>query len=113
MTAGTARWLTVAMLVVFGAPSTGWAQQVWDYTALGDSLATGYLAQAGYVPRYQAVLETDNSVSVTLYNLGQNGWTSGGLFNALETNATFQTAVSQAIVVTWDIGMNDFRNARA
>lgn len=88
------------------------AQQGWQYTALGDSFATGYLAQSGYVPRYQGFLEADNAVNVVLYNLGQNGWHSGNLLSALQGNATFQSAVQQSNVVTWDIGTNDFRTAR-
>jgi lysophospholipase L1-like esterase len=88
------------------------AQSQWQYTALGDSLATGYLAQEGYVPRYDTYVQTDTGVSVLLVNLGQNGWTSGGLLNALRTNGTYQSGVSGATVLTWDIGTNDFKNAR-
>jgi lysophospholipase L1-like esterase len=89
------------------------AQEAWNYTALGDSLATGYLSQAGYVALYQQDLEADNGVSVTLYNLGQNGWSSTNLLNALQTDSVFQDAVSRSQVVTWDIGLNDFKNARS
>jgi lysophospholipase L1-like esterase len=89
------------------------AQTQWKYTALGDSLATGYLATEGYVPRYQSDLQTDTGVSVVLYNLGQNGWASGNLLNALQTDSIFQNAVTQSDVITWDIGLNDFKNARA
>src|SRR5262245_40318575 len=89
------------------------AQTQWKYTALGDSLATGYLATAGYAPRYQSDIQTDTGVSAVLYNLGQNGWASGNLLNALRTNSIFQNAVTQSDVITWDIGLNDFKNARA
>lgn len=89
------------------------AQTSWQYTALGDSLGTGFLAQQGYVPRFDGYLQADNAMSVVLVNLSQNGWTSGNLLNALRTNATFQTAVSNASVLTWDVGTNDFKNARA
>jgi len=88
------------------------AQSQWQYTAFGDSIATGYLAQEGYVPRYSAYVQADTGVPVLLVNLGQNGWSSGNLLNALQTNTTFQTAASGASVITWDIGLNDFRNAR-
>lgn len=65
------------------------AQAQWKYTALGDSLATGYLATQGYVPRYQSGIQTDTGVGVALNNLGQNGWASGNLLNALRTNSIF------------------------
>ncbi len=88
------------------------AQEQWRYTALGDSLATGYTTPAGYVPAYQNYIQTDAGVSVVLYNLGQNGATSGNLLNSLKTDAVFQSAVLQSEVITWNIGINDFSNAR-
>jgi lysophospholipase L1-like esterase len=84
----------------------------WKYTALGDSLATGILAFSGYVPRYQRHITADTGVSVSLTNLGQNGWTSADLLNALRTNRKFRSSVKAAQVVTWDIGGNDLRAAR-
>jgi len=107
-----ARLLVPACLLVFLAiAARGQAQ--WKYTALGDSLATGYLATQGYVPRYQSDIQTDTGISVMLYNLGQNGWSSANLLNALQTDSVFQNAVVQSDVVTWDIGLNDFKNARS
>ncbi len=94
------------------APAPPSASVTWKYTALGDSLATGFLAQRGYVPRYQTYMQTDTGATVTLNNLGQNGWTSTDLLNALRTNATFRNAVTSSQVVTWDIGGNDLRAAR-
>jgi lysophospholipase L1-like esterase len=104
--------LTVFFALFLFVPCS-FAQEQWRYTALGDSWATGYLAQQGYVSLYNGYLQTDNGVGVTLYNLAQNGWTSGNLLNALRTDPVFQNAVSQANVITWDIGSNDFKNARA
>ena len=63
------------------------AQEQWRYTALGDSLATGYTTSTGYVPTYQNYIQTDAGISVVLYNLGQNGATSGNLLNSLKTDA--------------------------
>ena len=105
--------ILLAPLLVFFLVSFAPAQEQWKYAALGDSVATGYLSQEGYVPKYQSFLQTDNGVSVTLYNLGQNGWTSASLLNALRTDFVFQNAVSQSQVVTWNIGLNDFKNARS
>ncbi len=64
------------------------------------------------MPRYEADLQSDNGVTVTLYNLAQNGWHSGNLLNALQTKATFQTAVAEANVITWNIGTGDLNSAR-
>lgn len=95
-----------------GKPGGGGSTAAWDYVALGDSLATGFGARKGYVPRYKDYVQTDTGASVKLNNLGQNGWTSTDLLNALKTNGTFQKAVSGAEVLTWDIGGNDLRAAR-
>jgi lysophospholipase L1-like esterase len=106
------RILVLACLLVCPAIAAR-AQGQWKYTALGDSLATGYLATQGYVPRYQSDIQTDTGVSVVLYNLGQNGWSTVNLLHALQTDSVFQNALMQSDVVTWDIGLNDFKNARA
>ena len=66
----------------------------WDYVALGDSLATGYGAFIkGYVPRYEAYIETDTGVAVTRTNLGHNKWTSSELLSALHSDPTFRHAI--------------------
>src|SRR5579859_4210669 len=83
----------------------------WSYVALGDSLAAGFDAVQGYVPRYQSDIESDTGVTVNLSNLGQPGWQSSDLLNALKTNQSFRSAVSNAQVVTWDIGGNDLKHA--
>ncbi len=105
----------VVFLALFTATlpsSAAAATPSWKYTALGDSLGTGFGAARGYVPRYQDYVATDARVRVSLTNLSQNGWTSGDLLYALRTNRTFRKAVSGAQVVTWDIGGNDLRAAR-
>lgn len=84
----------------------------WKYTALGDSLAFGLWAFKGYVPRYQGYIQADKPVQVTLTNLGVPGWTSGQLLAALSTSTLFRFEVATSRVVTWDIGGNDFLNAR-
>jgi lysophospholipase L1-like esterase len=89
---------------VNGAPAG-----TFNYTALGDSLAYGILdlSGGGYVPRYANYVQTDTGATVSLNNLGQNGWTSGQLLNALRTNAAFRNSIANSQVVTWDIGGND------
>ena len=74
-------------------PSSFALQTEWKYAALGDSLATGYLAQSGYVSRYRDHVQTDTAVPVTLYNLGQNGATSARLLTLLRTDTVVQSAV--------------------
>lgn len=103
--------LALALAAATGAPAA--SQDELHYTALGDSIATGYLVQDGYVDRYAAILTQTSGLSVTLYNLAQNGWSSGQLLNALRTNTTIQAAVGQADQITWNIGVNDWRNARS
>jgi lysophospholipase L1-like esterase len=84
----------------------------WDYTALGDSLAFGAIAQRGYVPRYADFLRTDANARVTVVNLGIPGWTSADLLNALRNDLALRDRVMNAEVVTFDIGGNDLLGAR-
>src|ERR687897_777428 len=64
--------LVVVLLVGASQGTTLAAPASWDYVALGDSLATGYGAFKGHVPRYEAHIETDTTVAVTRTNLGRN-----------------------------------------
>ena len=104
--------LVVVLLVGASQGTTLAAPTSWDYVALGDSLATGYGAFKGYVPRYEAHIETDTGVAVTRTNLGRNGWTSSQLLSALRSDPTFRRAIREAEIVTWNIGGNDLRAAR-
>jgi hypothetical protein len=47
------RLFLIPMFVFAAGAIQGSAQSGWEYTALGDSYATGYLATEGYVRRYQ------------------------------------------------------------
>jgi lysophospholipase L1-like esterase len=85
---------------------------------MGDSFATGETYDPNYtlvpyVSRYAGELATDNGVTVSLFNLGRHGLTSGQLLNNLMTNATFQTDLGISDVVTWDIGFNDIDGPHA
>jgi lysophospholipase L1-like esterase len=104
--------LVVVLLVGASQGTTLAAPASWDHVALGDSLATGFGAFKGYVPRYDAYIETDTGVAVTRTNLGQNGWTSSQLLSALRNDPTFRRATREAEIVTWNIGGNDLRAAR-
>ena len=90
------------------------AASVWNYTALGDSLAFGALALPlqGYTFVYRSDVQADTGNTVLLFNLGVPGWTSSDLFNALHSSPGFRSAVRVSPVVTWDIGGNDLNAAR-
>ena len=85
---------------------------VWDYVALGDSLAAGTGAShEGYVDRYAAYLEADTGAQVSVTNLGRNGQTSSDLLHALRDDPSWQRAVGEADVLTVNIGLNDLGRA--
>ncbi len=94
--------------------STGSARnaQPLGYTALGDSIATGTWASAGYVDRYADRLRAEVNPSVQLTNLAVNGWTTSDLLNALRTSETYRSAVQGSDVITVSIGGNDLLRAR-
>jgi lysophospholipase L1-like esterase len=83
----------------------------WPYLALGDSLATGVLAQQGYVDRYATYVNLDTGANIQTTNLGVPGWHSGDLLNAIQTDQHFHDEVVGAQVLTWDIGGDDLANA--
>lgn len=88
------------------------APVVWNYVALGDSLAAGTGASyEGYVDRYAAYLEDDTGVRVSVTNLGQNGLTSSELLFALRSDPSWRRAVGEADILTVNIGLNDLGRA--
>jgi lysophospholipase L1-like esterase len=101
----------LVLLSACGGRTGSTAPGNWRYTALGDSLAFGALAQQGYVPRYADYIRTDTGSTVDVTNLGVPGWHSSDLLNAVRTDPAFRTAISNSQVVTWDIGGNDLANA--
>ncbi len=87
---------------------------VWQYTALGDSLAYGLydFEAGGYVRRYQTNAQADNpGVAITLNNTGVPGWTSDDLLAALRNDNNLRTQLANSQVITLDIGGNDLLNA--
>jgi lysophospholipase L1-like esterase len=90
-----------------GEPTT------WNYTALGDSLAFGAIAERGYVNRFADYMEADTGNTVIIRNLSVPGWRSADLLLALQTDSAMRGAVTESNVVTWDIGGNDLSGARA
>ncbi|HLL16961.1 MAG TPA: GDSL-type esterase/lipase family protein [Pyrinomonadaceae bacterium] len=87
-------------------------QEVWQYTALGDSLAAGLNdSQGGYAARFRNYVQADTGKSVTLNNRGVSGWTSADLLRALRTDETLRAQIANSQIVTWNIGANDFQDA--
>jgi len=85
---------------------------VWNYVALGDSLAVGTGASyEGYVDRYAAYLETDTGAQVSVTNLGRNGQTSPELLHALRNDRSWRRTIEEADVLTVNIGLNDLGRA--
>lgn len=85
---------------------------VWNYVALGDSLAAGTGASyEGYVDRYAAYLEDDTGAQVSVTNLGRNGQTSPELLHSLRNDPSWRRAVGEADVLTVNIGLNDLGRA--
>jgi lysophospholipase L1-like esterase len=94
--------------------TTAGTAAVWNYVALGDSLAAGTGASyGGYVDRYAAYLEADTGTRVSVTNLGRNGLTSPELLLALREDASWRRAVGEADVLTVNIGLNDLGRAVA
>jgi lysophospholipase L1-like esterase len=88
------------------------APVVWNYVALGDSLAVGTGAShGGYVNRYAGYLEADTGVQVSVTNLGQNGLTSPELLFTLRSDSSWRQAIEAAEIVTINIGINDLGHA--
>jgi lysophospholipase L1-like esterase len=88
------------------------APVVWNYVALGDSLAVGTGASyEGYVDRYADYLEADTGIRVNVINLGQNGLASPELLFALRSDPSWRRAVGVADVLTVNIGLNDLGRA--
>ncbi|HLN62785.1 MAG TPA: GDSL-type esterase/lipase family protein [Symbiobacteriaceae bacterium] len=112
------RWFVrrafLVLLVLLLVPATALAAKpvTWTYTALGDSLGTGFGAFQGYVSRYRDYMAADTKATVNLTNKSVNGWTSTDLYNAIKTDSTMRSSVKSSQVVTWDIGGNDLRAAR-
>src|SRR5512135_1017337 len=84
-----------------GSGTAGHAQgaPAWDYTALGDSLASGVLAQEGYVARYASYTNQDTGSNITTINLGMPGWHSGDLLNAIQTDQGLRDHIANSQVV--------------
>ncbi|KAA9002370.1 lysophospholipase [Paenibacillus spiritus] len=86
---------------------------VYQYTALGDSLTTGFgaLPGNGFVPLYRRMTEARLRSFVAHTNLGINGLTTTELLWYIQRNAMFRQAIREADVITVSIGGNDLIRA--
>jgi lysophospholipase L1-like esterase len=106
--------VTIFALLSAARPAAAQQGQVWQYTALGDSLAAGLNdSQGGYVARFRNYVQADTGATVNLVNRGVSGWTSADLLNALRTDETLRAQIANSQIVTWNIGANDFQDAVA
>lgn len=86
---------------------------VYQYTAIGDSLTTGFgaLPGNGFVPVYRRMAEGRLRTPVASANLGVNGLTTAGLGQRLKTDGGLHSAVKDAEIITVSIGGNDLIKA--
>jgi lysophospholipase L1-like esterase len=76
-------------------------EEEWDYVVIGDSITWGFLELpptgfAGY-------LEQDLGIKVRIHNWEKDGWSSGGMLDALRYNLKLRQAVCDAEVVIFEI----------
>ncbi|MNN20167.1 Spore germination lipase LipC [compost metagenome] len=85
----------------------------YQYTAIGDSLTTGFgaLPGNGFVPVYRRMAEGRLRAPVSASNLGVNGLTTDGLEQRLRGDSVFRLAVRDADMITMSIGGNDLIKA--
>ena len=101
-----------ALPLLAARPAAAQQAQVWQYTALGDSLAAGLNdSQGGYPARFRNYAQTDTGATINLINRGVSGWTSADLLRALRTDETLRAQIAGSQIVTWNIGANDFQDA--
>ncbi|GGA49423.1 GDSL-type esterase/lipase family protein [Paenibacillus physcomitrellae] len=85
----------------------------YQYTAIGDSLTTGFgaLPGNGFVPVYRRMAEVRLREFVAYNNLGVNGLTSSELNQRVSRNPSFRQALKEADMITISIGGNDLIKA--
>lgn len=87
-----------------------------QYTAIGDSLTTGFgaLPGNGFVPVYRRMAEVRLRDFVAYTNLGVNGMTSAELDQRISRSQAYRQGLREAEIITISIGGNDLiRAARA
>lgn len=79
---------------------------VYNYTAIGDSLTTGFGAMPGngFVPVYRRMSEISLRTFVAYTNLGINGLTTAELEKLVSYNPQFRQSLREADLITISIG---------
>lgn len=85
----------------------------YQYTAIGDSLTTGFgaLPGNGFVPMYRRMAEGRLRSNVASTNLGVNGLTTSELEQRLRGSSMTREAIRAADIITLSIGGNDLIHA--
>lgn len=83
------------------------------YTAVGDSLTTGFGAFPGhgFVPTYRRIAENRLRAPIEVHNLGVNGLDSEGLEQRLRYHSIYRQSIREADIITLSIGGNDLIHA--
>ncbi|WP_433945017.1 GDSL-type esterase/lipase family protein [Paenibacillus sp. SN-8-1] len=83
------------------------------YTAIGDSLTTGFGAFPGhgFVPVYRRMAEDRLRAPIQLKNLGVNGLDSEGLEQRVRYNSIYRQSLREADIITVSVGGNDLIHA--
>ena len=85
----------------------------YQYTAIGDSLTTGFgaLPGNGFVPVYSRMAESRLGSRIVYTNLGVNGLTTAELEQRLRGNYGYRQSLQEADLITLSIGGNDLIRA--
>ena len=91
------------------------------HVALGDSIATGvrfYFWILPYPARYALAAQSDLRATIPFLfvlfnNQGVDGMTSTQLLQRVQSDATLRTQLARASIITWNVGGNDLKDARA
>jgi len=82
------------------------------YTAVGDSLGTGFISFGGFVHRYEENIEDDNGIKVDLKNRSRVGATTETIKVSIQHDPRTREALAAADYITINGGGNDLREAR-
>jgi len=85
----------------------------YQYTAIGDSLTTGFgaLPGNGFVPVYRRMAENSLGTTVSSLNLGINGLTTADLEYRIRTQSLYRKALQESELITLSVGGNDLIRA--
>ncbi len=92
---------------------TSKATNSFAYSALGDSISSPLnFGTNNYVPVYSSYVAKDLAVNTNINYYNYPGGDSAVLLNAIKTNETWRTGLSQSNVISLFIGFNDLYGSR-